>query len=653
MLAAAALMFAGCSTEDGQGPDTGVEPDEVSVAPEKEIFTSKGGSVEVVVTSSGEWELSGGQDWATPSAVKGDDGDVVKFTVKANETDQDLEAVFVFTVGKETARLTLIVKKKPVEDVDDEVYVAPEQETIEKKGGFVDVIVTSTGSWTLTGGETWATPSATSGDDGDVVRFTVDPNAGTDDLRAVFTFTVGEATADFTVICKGGILYFLEIESEEAPTMSQAGGEIEVLVNTNTPFRDLTFVISEESEGWMKHTATLPGENGAKLYFEATANDTFEDRVSVITIEGEDDTQAIVTITQDKKARLEVEESTYVVELAGGPLEIPVISNVDYEVQIAEEATWISYDGKADGKEKFTVTATELTMRDAVITFAFGEIKVPVKIIQKADALINVTASMAGNRAWPVWYDSTPVTNMEELTMEALIYVDSWKVSGQLNSIMGIENRLLMRTGDAGKPNNMVEICVLAQYNTSNTSVKEYKITLSNAADLLPAKTWHHLAVTYSVANQKVEVYVNGVNKGSVKPGNNYYYRAVNIGIDHSNEDTGTFQSFDHKRVFWVGYAYEAARFWPGQMSEVRIWNKVLTADEIAAENHFYTVDPDSEGLVAYWKFNDGKSGTQVDNQWASGTKCYKDVVKDHTKYGNHLYSDKDMTWNIVSVPQP
>lgn len=66
------------------------------------------------------------------------------------------------------------------------------------------------------------------------------------------------------------------------------------------------------------------------------------------------------------------------------------------------------------------------------------------------------------------------------------------------------------------------------------------------------------------------------------------------------------------------------------------MWNRVLTADEIAAENHFYRVDPSSEGLVAYWKLDDG-----------AGT-----VGKDYSPYGHDLTIESEPTWVQVELPQ-
>lgn len=69
-------------------------------------------------------------------------------------------------------------------------------------------------------------------------------------------------------------------------------------------------------------------------------------------------------------------------------------------------------------------------------------------------------------------------------------------------------------------------------------------------------------------------------------------------------------------------------------MSELRIWNRALTADELANEARRYDVDPKSDGLVTYWKFDEGQG----------------DVVKDHTTYRNDLASD-GLKWETVSLP--
>ena len=117
-------------------------------------------------------------------------------------------------------------------------------------------------------------------------------------------------------------------------------------------------------------------------------------------------------------------------------------------------------------------------------------------------------------------------------------------------------------------------------------------------------------------------VYINGKNKleDTVDAG------AVNWGQTMTDEGNG----------FWIGHSYNRDRWLEGEISECRIWNKVLTADEINAKNHFYLVEPDSEGLVAYWKFDEGTGQT----------------VTDYTGNGNNGMALDPISWVEVALPE-
>jgi hypothetical protein len=59
-------------------------------------------------------------------------------------------------------------------------------------------------------------------------------------------------------------------------------------------------------------------------------------------------------------------------------------------------------------------------------------------------------------------------------------------------------------------------------------------------------------------------------------------------------------------------------------MSELRVWNRVLTQEEINAPFHFYTVEPDAQGLAAYWKMDEGAGNTIRDHANGYDLKCSK-----------------------------
>ena len=112
--------------------------------------------------------------------------------------------------------------------------------------------------------------------------------------------------------------------------------------------------------------------------------------------------------------------------------------------------------------------------------------------------------------------------------------------------------------------------------------------------------TWYHVAGTYD--GDSVKVFINGIQQGSLYmptgmvPGTAYPWRFGRLS-DPSQSQT---------------------RYWSGQIDEVRIWNRALNASEILAR-YDHHLDPTQEnGLVGYWRLNDG-SGTTVTDQTSNG----------------------------------
>ncbi len=230
-------------------------------------------------------------------------------------------------------------------------------------------------------------------------------------------------------------------------------------------------------------------------------------------------------------------------------------------------------------------------------------------VFRKA-ALVNVVADLNENCAWPEWANAAPVTDMSAFTLEALIYGNGF--DREISTVMGIEDIFLIRIGDTGIPSNQLQVAM------------GDRSTLTSDGLLLKPRQWYHVAVTFDAG--KVTIYLDGVEKASgTAPA-----ASVNFGVAHSDETEGK------PRCFWVGYSYDANRYLNGRVSEARIWNKALTAEQINARNHFYKVAPDSEGLVAYWKFDTGAGKT----------------VKDHTVWGNDLTAEKDIKWIQVELPE-
>lgn len=637
LFAATALVCCGaCDDKDNEEPAPA--PDKIAITPKTANVSSKGGEASVMVTSSGEWTLTGdANDYVTPSALKGKDGDIVKFTVKPNDKEEDQTFNYTFTCGKETASYAITLKKKASQAEEQlEITFVPESNILPREGGNVSVLVTSSDEWTLEGSHTFVHPSATSGSDGAEVTFAVDPNETEEDKVADYVFKMGSKNVPFRITVKGGVIYTLEIVGEKELKFAYTKQEkIAVTLNTNVPYRDLAAEITSTEEGWLTKGVTVQGatETEVIMYFDMTQNDGLDPREASVKITGPKGGEDVLKIKQMPQSQISVEELSYYLETTGSTLEIPVAANVAFDVTLSESAgTWFAYSGFTDGKLKFTYQdLPEGTIRSCTATLtekkpAAGAQPLTVLLMfsQKPKGVITTAVNMTGTRAWPAWNDPAPVTNMKAFTLEALVNPTVVRYSGSLSTIMGIEGKFLVRLGDVGIPWYQVQVC----WDSGKSGYwGNIEGKLSNSNMKVNLNEWTHIAVTFGEGT--VKVFINGEEKGSTTTN---VPASVNFGITHNDEQAPQGQQIT--RCFWVGYSYESTRDFQGMMSELRIWNRVLTADELANEARRYSVDPKSEGLVTYWKCDEGQGN----------------VIKDHTSYRNDLASD-GLKWEPVSLP--
>lgn len=113
---------------------------------------------------------------------------------------------------------------------------------------------------------------------------------------------------------------------------------------------------------------------------------------------------------------------------------------------------------------------------------------------------------------------------------------------------------------------------------------------------------WYTLSLTYD--GSKFSMYVDGV-------------------LDAQGDGDG--QPVDFQQIgFGMGYAnYRYSQYYKGRIAEVRVWNRALSPAEL--QMGLCAVDPTSEGLMAYWKMNEGEghifhdaTGNGYDIDWSN-----------------------------------
>ena len=257
----------------------------------------------------------------------------------------------------------------------------------------------------------------------------------------------------------------------------------------------------------------------------------------------------------------------------------------------------------------------------------------------KEASLVNFVADMKSNRAWPIWDGWEKVADLKQFTMECLINCHAFNNSSSILTVMGVEDHFLIRIGDVTIPTNQIQIA-LAYKDVEGGSTNRADVT--DATLQLRKDRWYHLAVSFDQGY--VKVYLDGRLRAEAdrsvigqRPNTetgqleDIIFKNVDFSAPHSDE------SDNKPRCFWVGYSYDSERSLDGMIAEARLWNRVLTQEEINAPNHFYKLYPSEidESLLAYWKFCEG----------------FGQKVKDYSIYGKDLEADHTILWYPVELP--
>ena len=134
----------------------------------------------------------------------------------------------------------------------------------------------------------------------------------------------------------------------------------------------------------------------------------------------------------------------------------------------------------------------------------------------------------------------------------------------------------LLRFGEGTDDPNVLHVTTKQGKMSSNTHFAE--------------KTWYAVALVND--GSTLTLYINGEKDNSITVSPyEYTLYGVQIGMPSSG--------------------YQASQLFYGRLSEMRLWTRALTPREIKA--NVCGVDPSTDGLVSYWRMNEGEGSTFYD----------------------------------------
>ena len=290
--------------------------------------------------------------------------------------------------------------------------------------------------------------------------------------------------------------------------------------------------------------------------------------------------------------------------------------------------------------EPVTVRFKDLTVLPADVTYLLPvsvsssdigllEASATVWYLVKQTSAITTVADLTDNWiTFPTLDEAGPQSEifngLKAVTYEIIVRVKSFNQAVDISSVMGVEQYLLLRFGDSGFPRQQLQVQAGAN-----------KFPDADDVLSLEAGEWYHLALTYDALSGQMQILVNGQvqSAGTVKWSGGEINLAMRAMYDADPEANASL--CDAYQVF-IGLSYDEKRPLQGEVAEARVWSVVRTQEEIW--EHMYDVDPASEGLLGYWKFDKPEDG---------------DVVRDATGHGNDGVAAKPLQWNTsVEVPQ-
>lgn len=164
----------------------------------------------------------------------------------------------------------------------------------------------------------------------------------------------------------------------------------------------------------------------------------------------------------------------------------------------------------------------------------------------------------------------------KDWSIECLNWKDNYTINNQAIISMVASKEIYIRFGDTSIPYNSLQV----KYGGSQV----------NNPTLFENSKWDHLAFIYSQSAKELSIYVNGKKTGKL------------------DIDTETIE-LNGISIHSSGQAYNRGN---SRMAQLRIWQRALSESELTANMHA-AVSPNAEGLVAYYKMNEGQGDTYKD----------------------------------------
>lgn len=360
-------------------------------------FSNVGGDQSISFTTNENWTLSvasttSGVTWCTASATSGTKGSAsVKFTVTEN-TDYEDRSVSV-TIKSGTAAKTFTISQKSA----DALLVTTNKYEVGQEGGTIEIEVKANIDYKMEISEKakdWIKESSSRALTTYKHKLDISMNEDVEKREGEITFKSGDKLESVKVYQSGGAIILL---SQDEYTVGDAGETISVEIKSNVEFG-----VQMPDVDWITDEASSRGMSSHTLKYAVAPNEGYDSRsAEIIFYDKNSELKDTLKVVQAQKDAIVISEKNFNISREGGTIEVKVNTNVDFEVQIPSDVTWVSQTSSRALTEKFVYlkveenTTEESRSTTIVITNTDSKVSDVVTITQQGKIEI-VTLDKAG-----------------------------------------------------------------------------------------------------------------------------------------------------------------------------------------------------------------------------------------------------------------
>ena len=343
-------------------------------------IASEGATVEVALTSNGDWSIESYPEWLTVTPTSGNGDANLMLMASVNDSDATRSGEIKATTKDNSAILTVTQESR----VKNFISVTPTEKNVDFEGGTFEIAVTANCDWTLRTIADWLSFEPTSGTGDSTILVTVEPMMG--DLAQ------REAT-----------IFFDGAENELVSVHVTQYAQVHILINVSPDLMAFDYTGGEQllsvscEGGWTAscdaNWITLGANSGngdANISVIVTENTTlFEARTAHVYFQSETDATAVLVIKQEGAPDphyLEVSPLSVNLGSQGGSIDITIGCDEDWRIDMS--CSWASMSAMSGtGSGVVTLTAEPNNIsepRSTQFVVVSGSLSERVSVLQAA-----------------------------------------------------------------------------------------------------------------------------------------------------------------------------------------------------------------------------------------------------------------------------